>query len=216
MNGSNSSRWLALTGPLFTVIFAVAIFALEQSTPGEKASAAKVMDYYNSHQGRITLSALLAPAAAALLVMFASYLRSLARLAGNAGVGPTVLMGGAILWASGLLLGSVFELTLVGSADHNQPQIAQTANVLSNDGWIPFVAGIAITLIGAGMTVLGAGILPRWLGWVALVVGVVSVLGPGGFAGFFIAPLWLLVAGIMLWMSSATTTTTPPTTAAAP
>jgi hypothetical protein len=201
--GTHVSRWLAWTGPLFTVLFFVAILALEGSTPGEQASAQRVMDYYNSHQTRTLISVFLAPVAAALLLLFVSYLRSLARERSiSVGPGPTVLVGGGILWASGLLLGSVFELTLVSTSDHGQAQIAQTANVLSNDAWIPFIAGIAITMIGAGMTVLGSNILPHWLGWVALAVGVVSLIGPGGFAGFFLAPLWLLVAGVLAFMSS--------------
>jgi hypothetical protein len=200
----HASRWQAWTGPLFTVVFFVAVFALEGSTPGEQDSAQKVMAYYNSHQTRTMIAVFLAPAAAALLILFASYLHSLAReRSGTASPGPTVLISGAILWASGLLLGSVIDLTLVSSSDHGQGQIAQTANVLSNDAWIPFIAGIAITMIGAGMTVLGSDLLPRWLGWVAVVAGVVSLLGPGGFAGFFVAPLWVLVAGVVLARASA-------------
>jgi hypothetical protein len=188
------------------VLFAVVIFALESSTPGEKASITEVTDYYNAHQGRITLAALLSPVASALLILFVSDLRNRAREGGAGGVGLSVLMSGGILWASGLLFGSVFDLALVGASDHGQGQIAQTAkNVLSNDAWIPFIAGIAITLLGAGLTVFGSGMLPRWLGWVALVVGVVSFAGPGGFLGFFVGPLWLLVAGVLLSRQPATT-----------
>ena len=68
--------------------------------------------------------------------------------------------------------------------------------------WIPFIAGIAATLIGAGLTVLSSGVLPRWLGWVALVAGVISLAGPGGFLGFFVGPLWILVAGVLLFRRS--------------
>jgi hypothetical protein len=96
----------------------------------------------------------------------------------------------------------VLSLALLSSSDHNQPQVAQAANVLSNASWIPFIGGIAVTLIGAGMTVLRTRILPVWLGWVALVAGVVSLIGPGGFLGFFVGPLWMLVAGVMLGLRS--------------
>jgi hypothetical protein len=186
---------------LFTIGFIVIVVALEPNTPGEKASAQKVMDYYNSHQGRTLTSVFLAPLGALLLVLFASYLRSLARER-NSAVGPTVLVSGAILWASGLLLGSVFDLTVESASHHGQAQIAQTANVLNNDAWIPFVAGIAITLVGAGMTVLSSRILPTWLGWIAIVGGIVSLVGPGGFIGFIVAPLWLLVSGVLLGLRS--------------
>jgi hypothetical protein len=63
---------------------------------------------------------------------------------------------------------------------------------------VPFIAGIAIFMIGAGLALLGSRIVPVWLGWIALVVGVVSLAGPGGFVGFFAAPVWILVVGIVL------------------
>jgi hypothetical protein len=193
------NRWMVWTGPLFTVVFAGALFGLEGSTPGEKASSKEVMDYFNSHQGRTMTEVFLAPLMAALLVLFASHIRTMVRDRHLVpGQGPTVLLAGAVLWASGLLLGSVLSLALVSASDHGQDQVAQTMNVLANDSWIPFIAGVAVTLIGAGLTVLGTGILPRWMGWVALVVGVISMAGPGGFLGFFVGPLWLLVAGVML------------------
>jgi hypothetical protein len=215
MNGPRASRWLALTGPLATVIFAVVVFGLETSTPGEKASAKKVMDYYDAHQGRTTFAALLAPAAGAALVVFACYLRSRVRDSGHTGVGPTVFVSGTILWASGIFLGSTIDLVLVGAAHHNQAQVAETANVFSNDTWIPFIAGVAIMLIGAGWTVLSTGVLPKWLGWIALVVGLISLVGPGGFLGFFVGPLWLLVAGIMLFLQTKAETPTPASAAVA-
>jgi hypothetical protein len=193
------NRWLVWTGPLFTIVFAVAVFALEGSTPGEKASAREVMDYYNAHQGRTLTTVFLSPLLAALLVLFASHVRTMVRDRHLVpGPGPTVLLAGAVLWASGILIGSTVSLAVSTASDHGQEQVALTMNVLCNDVWLPFIAGIAVTMLGAALTVLGTGILPRWMGWVALVVGVVSLAGPGGFVGFFVGPLWLLAAGIML------------------
>lgn len=199
MSSPRTSRALALTGPVFAVCFIVAAFALEGSTPGEKATGQEVVEYYNAHQGRTLAQAFLGPALALLLVIFFSHLRTLARERSIApGPGPTIMISGATLWGAGMLLGSMLSLGVASSADHGQPQIAQTLNVLNNDSWIPFIGGLAVTLVGAGITVLSAEMLPRWLGWVAVVVGVISVAGPGGFLGFFVAPLWTLVAGSFL------------------
>ena len=193
------NRWLVWTGPLFTIVFIIAALVLQGSTPGEKASAKEVMDFYNSHQGRTLASVFLAPLASALLVLFAGHLRTLVRERHVApGPGPSVLLAGAVLWASGILIGATMSLAVSSASDHGQGQVAQTMNVLSNDVWLPFIAGIAVTMIGAGLTVLTTGILARWLGWVAIVVGVISLAGPGGFLGFFVGPLWLLAAGVLL------------------
>lgn len=158
-----------------------------------------MLDYYNAHQGRTLTSTFLAPLLAALLVLFASHIRTMVRDRHLVpGPGPTVMLAGAVLWASGMLIGASLSLTLMTASDHGQAQVAQTMNVLSNDTWLPFIAGVAVTMIGAGMTVLGTGLLPRWMGWVAVVTGVVSLAGPGGFLGFFVGPIWLLVAGVLL------------------
>ena len=197
------ARLLLLTGPLFTLVFLVAVLFVEGNTPGEKSSGEKVVAYYDSHQGSSLVGVFAGPAMAALLVLFFSQLRSLSRDgSSDAGPGPTVMVGGAILWAAGLLLGSTLELALVSSADHDQDAVAQTLNVLNAASWLPFIGGIAVTLIGAGMTVLRTGLVASWLGWVALVVGIVALAGPGGFLGFFVGPLWMLVVGVMLYLKA--------------
>jgi hypothetical protein len=164
------------------------------------------MDYFNTHQGRTLTSVFLSPLVATLLVLFASHIRTMVRDRHLVpGPGPTVMLAGSVLWASGILIGSTLSLAVMTASDHGQAQVAQTVNVLCNDSWLPFIAGIAVTMIGAGMTVLGTGLLPRWMGWVALAVGVVSLAGPGGFVGFFVGPLWLLVAGVLLARAPAPT-----------
>jgi hypothetical protein len=197
---TRDSRWLTWTGPLFVLVFYVGALGLGGSMPGEKASADKVVAYFESHQGRSLIGVFLAPAMCTLLLLFFAYVRSLARTGGadGGGVGPTVMIAGAILWASGILVGASVTLMTASAAHHGQDAVALTANVLGNDIWLPFIGGIAVTLIGAGLTVLHTGVLPRWMGWAAVVVGVVSLAGPGGFLGFFVAPVWMLVAGVLL------------------
>ena len=200
MRHAGSRNW-AWTGVAFFVLFAVSVFFLSGSTPGEKASAQKVMDYYNSHNGRSMTDALLSPVLVALGVIYFVYLRARARAAGaKSDVGPTTMLAGAVIWAMGGLIGSVTELTVTSASYHHQAQIAQTANVLSNNSWIPFIAGAATMLIGAGVTVLQSSLLPKWMGYVAIVAGVISLAGPGGFLGFFVAPLFVLASAVMMLM----------------
>jgi hypothetical protein len=159
----------------------------------------------------------------ALGVIYFTYLRARARDAGaKSDVGPTTMLAGAVIWAVGGLFGSVTELMVTSASHHHQAQIAQTANVLSNNSWIPFIAGSAVMLIGAGVTVLQSSLLPRWMGYVALVAGVVSLAGPGGFLGFFVAPLFVLTSAIYalrsreIDLTAGTATVPTQATAAAP
>ncbi|HET7310884.1 MAG TPA: hypothetical protein VFJ17_06120 [Mycobacteriales bacterium] len=197
----SGSRYWAWTGIAFFALFAFSIFFLNGSTPGEKASAQTVMHYYNTHHGRTTADALLAPLIVALGAIYFTYLRARAREArATSDIGPTTMLVGAVIWAMGALVGSVIELTVSSASWHQQAQIAQTANVLSNDSWIPFIAGAATMLIGAGVTVLQSSLLPKWMGYVAIVAGVASLVGPGGFLGFIVAPLFVLTSAVMMLM----------------
>jgi hypothetical protein len=200
MSSATSRKW-AWTGIAFFVFMAVSVFFLNTDTPGEKASAQQVISYYNSHNGRSMVDIFLAPAAVTLLVIYFTYLRARVREAGvKSEIGPTAMLAGAVIWAGGGLLGSVGELLVTDASYHHQAQVAQTANVFNNVTWMPFIAGIAVTMIGAGVTILQSSLLPKWMGYVALVAGVVSLAGPGGFAGFVIGPLFVLVSAIMLTM----------------
>jgi hypothetical protein len=211
-----SSRWVMWCGPVFAVLFLAGSFFLGGDEPGEKASGATVMKYYNAHQGRAMISVFGTPLLVALLLLFAGGLRARGRRQGSSDVGSTVMLAGAVLWASGILVGSTIELAQVSSADHKQAGVAQTMNVLGNADWIPFIGGIAIFMLGAGIAALNSHIVPRWLGWIALVIGIISLAGPGGFLGFFGAPLWLLVVGIMLAVRPADATVAPRPAAAHP
>ena len=200
MTENRFTRWLIWAGPLFAVLFLIAAFLLAGDTPGEKASAAEVMRYFDAHHDRGLTSVFLSPLGAALLLLFAAAMRGRARRQDDGDITAAVMLGGAVLWASAILFGSVLELTLLSASDHDQASVAQSANVLSATSWIPMIGGIAIFMIGSGLLVLTSRVLPNWLGWIALVVGVVSLAGPGGFAGFVVAPIWILVAGILLAM----------------
>jgi hypothetical protein len=193
----DADRWMLLAGPLFTVLAVVAAL-LQGSTPGEKASAKEVVNHFNGHQGATLTSVFLWGPAAALLLVFVSRLR--AGIDDRARAARSLLVAGGVLYATSFVVSASITLGLVSSSDENFGQVAQTLNVLSNDLWIPMVIGIAAMLFGAGLAVLRTGLLPVWLGWVAVVVGVLSILGPGGFLGYFLAPLWIAVAGLMLYL----------------
>jgi hypothetical protein len=143
------------------------------------------------------VSVFLAGPSVALLLLWASHFRTVLGRAG--GAGRKLFQYGAVLLAAGILVDAVFELAVTSASDNRQPAVAQTMNVLVNDSWIPPIVGMAVLLIGAGLGVVRAGLLPRWMGLVALVAGVVSLLGPGGFLGFFVGPLWIAASGVMLY-----------------
>jgi len=100
----------------------------------------------------------------------------------------SLLVAGGTVYATGILIGSAVSLSLVVASNAGFRESAQALNVLNAALWISILIGMAGMLLGR-LAVLRTGILPRWLAWVAAVLGVVSVLGPGGFLGAVVAPL---------------------------
>ncbi len=198
MDDTRSDRWMLLAGPLFLAMV-VALMALEGGTVGVDATAEEVIDHYvDGETTRLVASFLAIPAAVTLL---AAVSRIRAALGDRARAFGTLFQSGAVLYAGGLTAGAAVQLGLLDAADNGLEGPAQALNVLSEAMWLPFVAGIAALLLGGGFAVLRTGLLPRWLGWVGAVVGVVSMLGPGGFLGYFVAPIWLAIAGVLLYLS---------------
>ncbi len=106
-------------------------------------------------------------------------------------------------------------MALVDAANNNLAGTAQTLNVLGNDMWVPVVAGLAMLGLGTGVAALRSATLPKWLGWVSVVFGVLALACPAGGIAFLVAPAWALVTGIVL-ICSARAATAPAGPAATP
>lgn len=97
----------------------------------------------------------------------------------------------------------------VVAADLGQPQVAQALNIFDNDNFFPAVLGLATVLLATGWHVLRSAVLPRWLGYAAVVLGVLAVAGPAGIAAFLLFPFWVLAASILLFQRAGAGVGTP-------
>jgi len=197
-------RWMYLAGPLFTLLM-ILIVLLQMGSPSEKDSVDEVVSHFVDKEAKTFVSAFLSGPAVAALLVFVSRLR--ARIDDRARAARSMAVAGGVVYAVGILVSASVLAATVGAANNDIGDVARTLNALFAWLWIPAVIGIGVMLLGAGLAVLRTGILPRWLGWVAAVVGVVSFLGPGGFAGFLIGPLWVGLAGILLYTRKPVTAT---------
>ena len=60
------------------------------------------------------------------------------------------------------------------------------------------MVGLSAMMLATGLCALQAAVLPRWLAGISIVLGVVAVAGPGGYAAFFAFPFWVVAVGISL------------------
>jgi hypothetical protein len=195
-------RWVRLvpvTGVL-TVGLLVATFILSGSTPDHNASGSAVISFYRNNQTAEGLSDFLGGLAAVFLVFFAAYLRAHLRSAGAEGL-AALSFGGALLLAVGGASFSGIGLALADVPNKLDPSAAQALNLLSNDFFFPFIAGTAVFMIGSGLAVARTRTIPRWLGWIAVLLGVVA-LTPIGFFAFYGVMAWVLVLSVFLLLRS--------------
>jgi len=197
MRSSRAAVLAPLTGILAAALFVAGIL-LSGNTPDSDASGAKVVAYYLTHKSDQTTSAFLFMYGSLFLILFAAALRSGLRGTDRAADGPaTLAFGGALVMATGIMLLSGVTYALAAKPGALAPAAAQAVNVLNNGVWFPFIVGQAALLLGAGAAILRGRALPSWLGWVAIVLGVVSATPVGWFA-FLIAQLWVIVVAILL------------------
>ncbi len=189
------SKWAPASGALAGVLVAIAFFAGPNS-PGDDATGAQVIAWYQSHHAADFVFDLIGGLAVMFLVLFA------VALARQVRTGDRWLAHGAL---AGAVFGGVAFLTSMGfdtvlAQDHSRLTIAsaQTLNLLQNDLFLPIVVGFALFGILTGLAVVVGRILPKWMGWVMFAFGLACLAGPIGFFGTLATMLWVLVAGI--WM----------------
>lgn len=201
-------RLAPLTGALFAVVAVVAAFAGEE-TPDADASAAKVILYYQAHRSKIETSSLLFAIAFLIFVFFAGALRSyLRRTPAAEGAAAVVLVGGTIM-TIGAALGGAVEYGLAHNISHLSPAAAQAVNVVSNEIFLPLLVGAFVFSVASGVAILRGAALPRWLGWVAIVMGIAALIPPAFFPMLIVFVIWSVIVSILMYRRGGVATTTP-------
>jgi hypothetical protein len=209
MNGRGWSAYAPLTGVLF-VALAVLAFIVGGETPDTDDSPAKILAYYiKNDSDQIWASALLAWGAVAFL-FFLGALTSALRAVERAFRFSAVALAGGVVLALGMLAFASFTFALGDTADDGlTPQAAQALHALNSDFFFPVAAGTGTLMIASGLAIIGSRLLPAWLGWVALLIGIVAIT-PLGFFGFLAFLLWTLIVSVMLWRAAASPAAPPP------
>lgn len=215
----SDQRMARLMGPLGLVVVVLVFLGfgpITGTTPDEKASGAAVVSAYSQHGTRDMLGFCLVAVAVGLLLFYGSALRMKLRQAeGDRTFLSTTAFAGVLMAAAGLLVAGVIHFALLLAARNNLPDVARTLNFLdSNDFW-PIQFGVAAITIPTGLSILNGSSMRKWLGWVSIVVGVVSALGPLGFFGLLAFILWLPVAGFIIGRHDPAAATKPAAVAAA-
>ena len=194
------SRLAPLTAVVFAVLAVVGFIVSNGTTPNSDASGAKVIAYYQAHGSDSKTADFVFTFAFLFFLFFVGSLRSRLR-AGAEGLTALMLAGASVVLVGIGLFGGV-DLALADYPNRLTPDAAQALNLLNNDLFFPVATGSCVFYISAGLAIARGLVLPRWLGWVALVLGVISVT-PAFFVGFLAAIPWALIVGVLLYVRGA-------------
>jgi hypothetical protein len=195
------SRLAPLTGVLFAVM-GVAAGMSGGETPEANASAVTVIAYYTSHRSEIETSSILFALTFLVGVLFAASLRSYLRRTPAAEGAAAIVPVGAAIMLIGAALGAGVEYGLARNISHLSPAAAQAVNVVSNEIFLPLLAGVCVFSLASGVAILRGAALPKWLGWVAIVMGIAALIPPAFFPMLILLVLWSIVVSILMYRRS--------------
>jgi Domain of unknown function (DUF4386) len=192
----------ALTGILFVLLVIVA-FIVGGETPDIDDSPRDIVSFYIDNDSEQQIAAALLALGCVAFVFFLGTLRQALRAAaGDEGGLSTVTMLGGLMIVVGAAIFAGITFTLGDAADDLPISATMALNALNSDLFFPIAIGTAAFNLGLGLAVLRHGGLPRWLGWVALVIGIAG-LTPAGFFAFLATGIVIVAASVVLFQQAA-------------
>jgi hypothetical protein len=194
-----------LAGVASILLFVLGVVVIESGdTPGDEATGAEQAAYYADSLGTLAVGAVLWGVGIIALIWFLDGLRThilpasgqLARLTYGFGFGAALFLLGSITPDVAAAIGSDnLERPLESGA-------AEAAGFLGDGFFIVAELMLAGFFLAVGLAAVRARALPAWLGWISLLLAVVAIIPPIGWAvvvfGF---PIWVLLTSALLWRS---------------
>lgn len=195
-------------------IVAVGLLVTEISITGHAPAmdnpAPATVEYWMDNATVLEIASALYGLGAVAVVWFGASLRAALRGAADGAERlASIAHAGTIFIAAGLCASASFGLAAVHAAENSATTTVQTLNVLNGEDMYMFIAvGSALLLLSTAVSILRHGGLPRWIGWISLVFGIVAavVLVVGvwvsryGFVAFPLLGLWMPVVSILIYI----------------
>jgi hypothetical protein len=189
--------WVPLTGVAFVALVIVGAI-VGGEPPGADDPVQEIVSHYKDNKDSIEISAGLFVIGAALFVFFAGFTRKvLDREAGGRSMLPTVALVGAGILATGAAIDSAISFAIAEAADDIEPTAVQALQALWDNDFFPLALGAALYLLATGLAIVRYGGLPAWLGWIAVLLGVIGFT-PVGFVAFIAGGLWIIGVSVLL------------------
>jgi uncharacterized membrane protein len=199
---SKWERWATLSGVLAVVFWILGVILISSKAKGDKGPEA--LASYHQHSDGILVGGLLSSIGVLLFIWFLASLRShYLATEGQPGRLSTLAFGGGI--AASVIAMLIPVADEVGALNKNDID-ASGAAVLHHFSDAFFIATeymLPVFFFSSAILALRHGALPKWLGWFSVLIGIVLLIGPIGWAALiFATPIWVLIVSVWLYLRS--------------
>jgi hypothetical protein len=196
---TRNREWLVpLTGVAF-VVFGIVSFIVGGEPKSADEPVREVVDFYVDNKGSVQAGAFIGVGAGVLLIFFGAYLRRILRAGAEQGEMLSIVSFiGLVIVAVGFAIDTTILIALSEAADDIDPVAVQSLQALWDNDFAPIMLGVLTFLWATGLSVIRSGVLPKWLGWVMVVLGILGAT-PIGFVSFIGSAI--LVLGLSIFLS---------------
>ena len=209
MDDSRWERIAVATGYAAVVLFLVG-FLMPGTPPTAVSSIDKIRSFYLDKRTSLLVGSVLIWFGIVFFVWFAGAVRAhLSRHEGGTGRLATLALGGGLLAAAGILVGTLVPAALAYHiAKDADPGLLRALYDIGTVGAVLTAPGGAVFIGATTIATLRYAALPRWTAWVGIVAGLIQLLGttpvfstsgflsPTGAVGyitFLSAMVWIVV-----------------------
>jgi hypothetical protein len=193
-------RWATLSGVLAVPFWIAGVALISTKVKGSKGP--EILANYHKHSDGTLAAGLLWSIGILLFIWFLGSLRSrYLAVEGGSGRLTALAYGGGIAAATIAMLIPVADE--VGALNKNDID-ASGAAVLHHFSDAFFVAAeytLPVFFLASALLALRYAALPKWVGWFSVLIAIVLLIGPIGWAAFiFATPIWVLIVSVWLFM----------------
>lgn len=185
-------RFAPISGLIFILLVLIGGPILEGSAPETGASGASVISFYAAHRTQERAAAIVIAFAFVAFLLFAATLRARWRDSARTEGLSAALLAAAGLVAVGQTITAGIGYSLAQAPGQLAASEAHLLNLLQNDLVLTSAAGFFAFGIVAGAILLRGVGHPRWLGWLAIAIGLLFV-SPAELIGLLLLIVWILV-----------------------
>jgi hypothetical protein len=211
-------RLAALAGVVAVALWVIGV-TIQESTDmpdDENLTGDQVLAWYTGEENGILAGGFVFMLGALFFLVFLGALRvRLLRAEGAIGFLTTIAYTAGL--GAGILLLMLPAPDMAGalSNDELNGDAALAVNSLGDMFFLGAELLGALLLVASGLLLIRTRVLPAWLGWASLVIALVMLIPPIGWAGLLLGlPLWTVLVSVLLWMRPAAgepvATTRPP------